>query len=115
MAAVGHASVPRLFSVLMDLQAGNPRDLQWLAVLACWISDTAGPTLPNTSNGGQSPGSPPSDAAHLLASPDAGMAASERGRGGPLALGGAGRSALDRSAEEAFQIQVGSTGAWQEW
>ena len=41
--AVGHSSMPRLFAAFADLQRSAPKDLQWLLLLACWLSNTAGP------------------------------------------------------------------------
>ena len=47
MDAVGRGSVPRLFAALADLQRSAPKDLQWLLVLACWLSDAARPSGPS--------------------------------------------------------------------
>lgn len=52
-AAVRRDQIPRLFAQLMDAQKIAPVELQWLPVLACWLSAAA----------------KSGDAAHLLGSP----------------------------------------------
>ena len=115
MDAVSGGSVPRLFAAFADLQRSAPKDLQWLLVLACWLSNAAGPS--SASLGPQQrDGSPrrqatvdkplnptlekglrsDTDAAHLVA-PEA----ADSG-------GSCGQTALDSSAEEALQIQASS-------
>ena len=115
MDAVGHSSMPRLFAAFADLQRSAPKDLQWLLLLACWLSNTAGPlsTAPRPQQHDGSPRrhaavdkplnptlekglGPDTDAAHLVA-PEAAESGGSRAQ-----------TALDSSAEEALQIQASS-------
>lgn len=130
---VGSRGVLRLWVRLLECQAAEPTGLQWLPVLACWLSDSAAqsaapsqgalpspaasqaplspfaepasPPRPALGSNGQTQGSGGQAKSH------GGLVHKSQGRGGSRPQGGhaaageAAASPLARSVEEALQLQ----------
>lgn len=112
VSCIGSQSVPRLFIALCDLQRGAAKELQWLPLLACWLSNANESRFPvhppsddskDSNNAKESLNAP--DAAHLLGPATQLAGWHKRAELDPAELSS--QHGLSGRAEEALWIQAG--------